>query len=597
MSIFQRKAYFIAIFWVCFTCYSQAQKIKYKDVFPLLTPKQTEEGVALLRQFLQDEKNQDEANANYQLGEYYYLTYKGVDVLNDTVSMFAFGDSAVAYYQKALPLITEKELKKNDAYYQSFYRRDLRTGEFGIKISDVKLDLENKIREIGDRNASVLAIHQMLQSMNSTHEATVKTYNNIIGQFSSFESYLFQLDQKQLQQLSALTEYQYQLFEKSKQLTELFEEITVTSPFSELESTEVPLFEEINPVFLPYALKYEVWNMEQWVDKVNQVYRTDIEEYKLGLIRWDKSLNLGRERISNGSTAKISTQPADHIAELLLKYDERAAMSNYLEMKANMLILESLTDTLMNPQWLDSTDVQLNVGLSDSVINLIETLEPRFDGLEESIKLDANIYEEHIDELYGGVSAITSTIKKWQKNLGGQKAIWEQHRNFWSERNRLVAWEGLTINIDTMSAIDTASFVSIARADMLEDVNVLLQQTKDSSLHVLQTGPDRVARWLTDTGLKSKPNQRHLWLPSQVGFVSLLMTQRVDSVDLLSVMKLSPTGEKLWQSSVPDVPSVHHVNWDEVIDQYTIYFLAEDQYPLSDGSNGYVIIDKDGQVK
>jgi len=65
--------------------------------------------------------------------------------------MVAQCDSAVTFLDKAYNTITEKELKKNGEYYQMYSRRDLRTGEFGIKLSDVRLDLETRVSLLKER--------------------------------------------------------------------------------------------------------------------------------------------------------------------------------------------------------------------------------------------------------------------------------------------------------------------------------------------------------------------------------------------------------------------------------------------------------------
>lgn len=254
------KTYFTAILGLCLSFYCQAQKIKYKDVFPLLYPQQTDEGIQKLRLFLTSEKNQEEAHANYELGEFYYAQYRTIDVLRDTAQMNALGDSATISFEKAIALIDEKELKKNDEYYQSFYRRDLRTGEFGIKISDVHLDLESKVKDIVERNDLVIKLHQLLQSMSSSQQAAVRSYNSIVEKNTSFEKFLFYLDRQQLDQLASLSDYQDQIKDKGEEVNDLFVDIGQTNPLGQLKFDPVPTFAEISDNFALYANDYRSWD-------------------------------------------------------------------------------------------------------------------------------------------------------------------------------------------------------------------------------------------------------------------------------------------------------------------------------------------------
>ena len=116
-----------------FVIESYSQKIKYKDIFPLLESKQYDQAEGNLRSYIFNPKNADHANSQLHMGYLFENKLLGADILKDTTQLYGWGDSAVLYLAKAKSLITDKELKKRDEYYQAFYRRDLRTGEFGIK--------------------------------------------------------------------------------------------------------------------------------------------------------------------------------------------------------------------------------------------------------------------------------------------------------------------------------------------------------------------------------------------------------------------------------------------------------------------------------
>ncbi|MBI3221374.1 MAG: hypothetical protein HYZ44_17820 [Bacteroidetes bacterium] len=106
------------------TAYSQ--KVKYKDLIILLEAKQFEKAEPFLRRYLKE--NPDNASAILYMGMTLHEKAASNDILKNTEILLSNCDSAVLYYDKAYNAITEKELKKNDEYYQSYSRRDLRTG-------------------------------------------------------------------------------------------------------------------------------------------------------------------------------------------------------------------------------------------------------------------------------------------------------------------------------------------------------------------------------------------------------------------------------------------------------------------------------------
>src|SRR5882724_11101420 len=118
-----------------------AQKVKYKDLIVLLTSKQYEKAEPFLRRYVKE--NDDNPNAFLYMGIVFQEKSTKMDPLLHTDILSANLDSANVFYDKAYKGITDKELRRNDEYYEAYTRRDLRTGKFVIKLSDVQLDIEN----------------------------------------------------------------------------------------------------------------------------------------------------------------------------------------------------------------------------------------------------------------------------------------------------------------------------------------------------------------------------------------------------------------------------------------------------------------------
>src|SRR5689334_2332083 len=125
------------------------QKVKYKDIFALLNSKQYEQAEPFLKRYLKE--NDDNPNAYLFMGLIFQEKSAKNDVLKATRAGIQNMDSAIMFYDKTLKTITDKEVRRNDEYYQMYNRRDLRTGEFGVKLSDIQFDLQKKIEGLKER--------------------------------------------------------------------------------------------------------------------------------------------------------------------------------------------------------------------------------------------------------------------------------------------------------------------------------------------------------------------------------------------------------------------------------------------------------------
>ncbi|HQQ84171.1 MAG TPA: hypothetical protein PK059_13275, partial [Cyclobacteriaceae bacterium] len=93
-----------------------SQKIKYKDLFVLLNAQQFDEAEPFLKKYLK--VNDDNPNAYLFMGIIYKDKSLKTDVLRDTEKRIMFLDSAVYFFGLAYKGMTEKEVDRNEEYYQ-----------------------------------------------------------------------------------------------------------------------------------------------------------------------------------------------------------------------------------------------------------------------------------------------------------------------------------------------------------------------------------------------------------------------------------------------------------------------------------------------
>jgi hypothetical protein len=152
---------FLCFFIVLLSFQVEAQKVKYKDLYILLKAENYKDADPYLRLYLTQDS--EDPHANYSMGKMLLKYLQEGDVLNDSDRLMELADSSLLYFNRALNLTTEKFVKKNDdSYYADFRRRDMRSGKFEVKFSDVQLDMEEKISETKKFKADLELIEKHL---------------------------------------------------------------------------------------------------------------------------------------------------------------------------------------------------------------------------------------------------------------------------------------------------------------------------------------------------------------------------------------------------------------------------------------------------
>jgi hypothetical protein len=129
------------------------------------------------------------------------------DLLKHTPVLLSNSDSALLFFDKAYNTITERELKRNDEYYEEmFSRRDPRTGDFGVKFSDVRLDLETRVKNIKERKEKVKELKKHFVESKRLYLASVEQFKTIQSKFTSQSSFFLRSDEVLVQQLTKLAQ-------------------------------------------------------------------------------------------------------------------------------------------------------------------------------------------------------------------------------------------------------------------------------------------------------------------------------------------------------------------------------------------------------
>lgn len=184
------------------TVSTQAQKLKYKDIYGLLSTKQYEAAEPFLKKYIATEK--ENPNAFLFMGLVYQEKSAARDILKETPELLSTIDSAILFYDKAASLIDERELKRNKQYYEAYNRRDLRTGEFGVSLSDIQFDLQKKKEALTARALSIKMVKHYFLVSDSLYTSCHQLYGALKDRYPTEQALYLQANDTTLRLLSEL---------------------------------------------------------------------------------------------------------------------------------------------------------------------------------------------------------------------------------------------------------------------------------------------------------------------------------------------------------------------------------------------------------
>jgi hypothetical protein len=285
------------------------QKVKYKDLFVLLDSKRYDDAEPFLRKYLRE--NDDNPNAHLFMGFILQEKSMKADVLKEADKVSQNADSAIIFLQRAHTAITEKEIKRNDEYYQSYSRRDQRTGEYGIKMSDIHLDIEKRIEGLKSRKDNVQALRSQFVSWERLYHASAVEFKTIQEAFPGEKEFLLQSDQKTIDQLKAIQTHFDSCTLMFAAYKTTLSHLGKTKYNQHFDARKIVNF-KTDGQGLPdfYADDLKTWNYDEWATTALNEIQNEVLPFREKLVAYDVEINKLFERIRKDSTSVTRELPA-----------------------------------------------------------------------------------------------------------------------------------------------------------------------------------------------------------------------------------------------------------------------------------------------
>jgi hypothetical protein len=401
----------LVLLTLLFSHQAWAQKVKYKDIYGLLSTKQYESAEPFLKKYLKD--NTDNPNAYLFMGVIFHEKSNKDDVLKQTKRAIADMDSAILFYDKAYKSITEREIKRNDEYYQSYNRRDLRTGEFGVKLSDIQFDLEKKMEGLREKIDRVKMMKYYFNLSDSIYKKCTSLYKKLQGTYPSNKEFYLRSDNTTLQTLQQLTtrfDSCLQAFERYKSSAATVGKTGYSQTMTKNEIRDLKT-DGASPADF-YQNDLQVWDYKLFADKAKTAIEKDIMPMRENLISYDMQINKLREKLKNDSVSVKSdlTKLVDKLLmEQLKKYDESPLPMKVFSIKIADLEYGSLLAE--HKPLRDSADVHLQYKLVKDELKAVSGLDSIASSLSDSdVDTDAKNYDFFITNTYNNTTVLKSFI-------------------------------------------------------------------------------------------------------------------------------------------------------------------------------------------
>ncbi len=391
-----------------FTGMAFGQKVKYKDLLVLLNARQYDQAEPFLKRYLAE--TSDNASAYLFMGIIYQEKAFKSDVLKQTEGVISFVDSAVFFYNKCLPKLTDKEIKKNDENYQMYTRRDLRTGEFGIKLSDIQLDLETRTKALYERRDRVILLRKYYQDAEAGYVRSNSLFKSLTNSFNAKKELILQADDTLIFKLERLstTFDSSQLSFKNYKTT--LQSLGKTGYNQVVDLQEIKDFKKDGSSLADFMTDdLKLWDYAGWARKTLRIIKDEVYPHRKELVAFDMQINKMREKIRKDSVL-INTQELrrNPLFDELKKWDTDPMPFSLFQMKISEL---EYTSDLMAESFLTDKDVSKKIGLIKQQQILLKNIDSLATVLvNRDWTADAVNYRHFIADAYGTPVVI--------KNLG-----------------------------------------------------------------------------------------------------------------------------------------------------------------------------------
>lgn len=596
---------------------SFSQKMKYKDIFPLIKEKNYETAIPQIDGFLRDSKNADHANAHLQKGLYFEQQIEGYHIISDSTILLEKCDSAIHFLTKAKSLITDKELRKNDEYYQDFYRRDLRTGEFGIKLSDVHLDIEKKIEALQNLDNYAKQIHKNLEIADRNYKVSNEQYRHLTTLYKNENDFVLMSSEEEKNELQGMVDRTDSIRIAIDNVRDAVSKLGRKGYSPEINFIEISQFgsDGKSPANF-YQNDIEAWDYLAWAENVQQKIRIDVNRARDNLLSTYEELKSKFDLVKIGggiSEDELATTLDPVLKKQLRELDPNPLPEKLLNILINHTKFEFITNEKLNTKLADEADVNYQLAVTDSINNMIRTISTQASTLVEPFTTEgAKKYPNLVENHYGGEFGLIKYRKKIEEQFEREKNKWAELQSYWKEKSIWGVSEDAADSIyliartdSTYTAMELSKYYTLAvTTDDSANIYALgLEFTgnKDKG-YLAKVGNDRTIKWKVNFDLDNFQYDDEVlrvngaYAPTAEGDISGYIYSSVpESKNNFILVNSSKQGQLNWATAVKITNEPVSINFNDIVKETNVFLMDEAALETYDGDDPiYIVFDRKG---
>ncbi|GCC53646.1 hypothetical protein SanaruYs_38910 [Chryseotalea sanaruensis] len=489
---------------------ANAQRVKYKDLFPTLTDMSASEQLSALRDFIGYEL--DHPNANFRLALLHERNYRQANPLTQYESVMAHAAETGNRYLKSKQLVTEQQVRSDNEYYAPIFGQFDSKGKLYAPFPFV----QGKIQRGYD---SAMLIQQKLPAIYKSFTKSVNQYDKAVKLFAQISTtykseediYMFYSVAFEKQMDELISYYDSSLFYFNNYLS-LTKDYPLPDYKQQLIVNEIKTYRLDGLINRMTFLEDKVlfWNYKQWVERIKVNYKSEI-------LTMQEQLSTNEKKITEVLNILKTSSSADLVRidkELIYKlnnYDKNSlalALLRYKSFKQEWMLKEKLqaSDTLLNQRLeLYSTLIQQN-RIADSL----------YQDLQTSITNDNIIkHQQYLKTFYGGKSGLDKFTQ--EENSLIKKSLTDYHSNL--KVGLLTSLQRQEVVINKSLKFGSASiplFTSDSIPGSLDNSTWITQKkliSPDGSTYLLGVGkPDKKNNNLVSFIARVNPDGKAGWM-------------------------------------------------------------------------------------
>ncbi|MEN8247644.1 MAG: hypothetical protein ABFS32_01825 [Bacteroidota bacterium] len=450
-----RYLYLILTLLILTSVSGLAQKVKYKNLFVLLNAENYQDADSYLRLFLVQDP--DHSNAHYHMGKMLHTYMLEEDLLTRYNRILELADSAVFYYEKSLEYLTERDVKRHDDdYYAEFQRRDMRTGKFGVKFSDVQLEFQNKIKEVDNYKAEVIRMNHFKSAAKNYYDSCQAVYRNFTRNSETINLLFFTAGADELNALRSLrTIYDSTMYNLNTYHT-IMKGMGKNTVEQELIVNSIENYPEDGHTGTDFNEKLiEFWNYKEWANTNHDVIGRQIFPLKKRMVAYDEKLMSLHNKVVNDSLdgrSEVFQLATQNVGRDLKDYENNSLPAALY----NFRIAEINYHSMVNV-WYKEVNDTLNVGTK---LNFLDDLTKQLSSIsrlvlkleEANTDYSKRVYRDFIEERCKG-KGIDLFVREQMEFVHNDSTDLKQWLTDAHEQDKYVIWKRDSISL--MSGVQT----------------------------------------------------------------------------------------------------------------------------------------------